>query len=176
MSGHNKWSKVKHKKAATDAVKSKTFTKIVRLLNMEAKKANGDTNSPGLKAAIERARAENLPRENIERAIKKGGGEDSVKLEAVTYEAYGPGGCAIIIEVLTDNRNKASAEIKHILSLHELELAGIGAAAWAFQKNGAAWIPQVKIPLGEEDRSKLDEIVNNLDENDEVQDVFTNAE
>ena len=176
MSGHNKWSQIKHRKGAVDALKSKTFTKIVRLLNMEAKKADGNVNSPGLKAAIEKARAENMPRENIERAIKKASIDDNSKLETITYEAYGPGGCAIIIESLTDNRNKASAEIKHILSVHELTLAGIGAAAWAFEKNGTSWIPKTKIPLSPEDSAKLQEIVEELDQNDEVQEVFTNAE
>lgn len=176
MSGHNKWSQIKHKKGAVDAQKSKTFTKIVRLLNMEAKKADGNLNSPGLKSAIEKARAENMPRENIERAIKKASGDDNAKLETITYEAYGPGGCAIIIEALTDNKNKASAEIKHILAVHELSLAGIGAATWAFEKNGASWIPKTKIPLSPEDGAKLQGIIGELEENDEVQDVFTNAE
>jgi len=176
MSGHNKWSQIKHRKGAVDALKSKTFTKIVRLLNMEAKKADGNVNSPGLKAAIEKARAENMPRENIERAIKKASGEDGTKLETITYEAYGPGGCAIIIEALTDNRNKASAEIKHILAVHDLAFAGMGAATWAFEKSGASWTPKTKIPLSPEDGAKLQEIVEELDQNDEVQEVFTNAE
>lgn len=176
MSGHNKWSKIKHKKAATDAQKSKIFSKIVRLISVESKRSGGDKNDPGLRAAIDKAREVNMPSDNIERAIKKGAGGDSSQMEALTYEAYGPGGCAIIIEALTDNRNKAVAEIKHTLSKNGARLAEIGAASWAFTKTNSEWVPNTSIPISEADGSALERIIEELEDCDEVQDVFTNAE
>ena len=116
MSGHNKWSKIKHKKAATDAQKSKIFSKHAQIISIESRSANGDINSPSLKAAIERAKKDSMPATNIDRAVKKGIGGEAGLLEKVTYEAYGPGGTALIIEGVTDNRNRTAAEIKHLLS------------------------------------------------------------
>jgi YebC/PmpR family DNA-binding regulatory protein len=175
MSGHNKWSKIKRQKEKTDAQKSKIYGKFVRLITVEAKKAGGNLSSPSLRAAIERARAENVPSDNIDRAVKKAS-ESSAAMESVTYEAYGPGGCAIVIEALTENRNKAAQEIKFILSNHGLSLAGMGSATWAFEKTHEGWVPKTTIPLSDEDGSKLSDLVEELEENDEVQEVFTNAE
>ncbi len=176
MSGHNKWSKIKRQKEKTDGQKSKIFGKMVRLITVEAKKAGGNVDSPGLKNAVERARAANVPNDNIERAIKKYS-EGGAVMEAITYEAYGPGGCAIIINALTDKANRATQEIKLILSRHGYSLAGIGAASWAFSHEpGGEWIAQSTIPLSEEDGEKLGNLVDELEENDEVQDVYTNAE
>lgn len=176
MSGHNKYSKIKHIKAKTDAQKSKIFGKMVRLITVEAKKANGNVTSPGLKAAIDRARAENVPNDTIDRAVKKASTDNSAMMENVTYEAYGPGGCAIIIEALTDNRNKAAQEVKHILANYGSELAAIGSAAWAFEKTTEGWIPKTTIPISEEDGATLEKMIEDLENNDEVQDVYTNAE
>lgn len=176
MSGHNKWSKIKNKKAVTDAQKSKIFSKMARLITVEAKKCGGDTNSPGLKTVIEKAKSVNMPSDNIERAVKKASTDNSSAMESVMYESYGPGGCAIIIEVLTDNRNKAAAEVKHILSKNGCALAGIGAASWAFEKTSEGWTPKSTVPISEEDATKLETLVGELEENDDVQEVFTNAE
>lgn len=175
MSGHNKWSKIKHKKAASDAKKSKEFSKIVRLLAVEAKAAGGNRGAPNLKTVIEKARAVNMPSDNIERAIKKGESADTSQMTAITYEAYGPGGVAIVIEALTENRNKAAAEIKHILSKRGFSLAQIGAATWAFQKEGTSWIPKTTIEVSDADLLQVVEIVEELEDNDEVQGVFINA-
>lgn len=175
MSGHNKWSQIKRQKEKTDAQKSKTFSKYAKLITQEAKKAKGNRNSPGLQAAIERAKAENMPNDNIERAIKKAT-DNSAVMEGITYEAYGPGGCAMIVEALTDNRNKAAQEIKFILSKHGFALAGIGAAAWAFTKEGTIWKPTATTSLEETDLELLGKLVEDLEENGEVQEVFTNAE
>ncbi len=175
MSGHNKWSKIKRQKEKTDAQKSKIYGKFVRLITVEAKKVGGNLSSPSLRAAIERARAENVPSDNIDRAVKKAS-ESSATMESVTYEAYGPGGCAIVIEALTENRNKAAQEIKFILSNHGLSLAGMGSATWAFEKTHEGWVPKTTIPLSDEDGLKLSDLVDELEENDEVQEVFTNAE
>ena len=176
MSGHNKWSKIKHQKGASDAQKSKLFSKMVRFITVESKKAGGNITSPGLKAAIEKAKASNVPNDTIDRAVKKGSTDNSAAMEAITYEAYGPGGCAIIIEALTDNRNKASQEVKHIFAKRGFSLAGIGAASWAFKKENGEWIPQTTVKVSEEDGTVLQTIVGELEDNDEVQDVYTNAE
>ncbi|MEK7117886.1 MAG: YebC/PmpR family DNA-binding transcriptional regulator [Patescibacteria group bacterium] len=177
MSGHNKWSKIKNKKAVTDAYKARVFSKLVRFITVESKKTKGDINSPGLRAAIEKAKAENVPNDNIERAIKKGAGADAGEMEQITYEAYGPGGCALIIEALTDNRNKAAQEIKHILTKNGYALAAPGSASWAFTKNlSGEWIPNTKVGISEEDGAKLQTLIEELEENDEVQEIYTNAE
>ena len=176
MSGHNKWSKIKRQKEKTDGQKSKIFGKMVKMITVEAKKANGDRNAPGVRTAIEKAKTANVPNDNIERAIKKST-EGGAMMESITYEAYGPGGCGIIIEALTDNRNKAVAEIKHILSENGFSIAGIGSVTWAFERTPSMeWNPTTTIPLSDEDGEKLGDLIDLLEENDEVQDVYTNAE
>lgn len=175
MAGHNKWSKIKRQKEKTDGQKSKIFGKMVKMIQVEAKKANGNLNSPGLKTAIEKAKAVNMPNDNIERAIKKSA--EAGETELVVYEAYGPGGCAMIIEALTDNKNRANQEIKTILARNGLAMAGIGSASWAFSHNpGEDWIPTSTVPLSEEDGEKLSNLIDELEESDEVQEVYTNAE
>lgn len=176
MAGHNKWSKIKHKKAATDAQRSKLFGKIVRLISVEAKKSQGDITAPGLRAAIEKANEVNMPKDNIERAIKKASEAGDEAVEEVTYEAYGPAGTAIIITGLTDNRNRTAAEIKHVLSKNAATLAEPGAAAWAFEKKGSEFIPQTLVELSDEDGEKLGNLLEAIEDLDDVQDIFTNAD
>ncbi len=173
MSGHSKWSKIKHKKAATDAKKSKVFSKLVRYIAVEAKKAKGDRNSPGLRLAIEKARQENMPSDNVDRAIEKAG--QSGEMETVMYEAYGPGGVAMMITGLTDSRNRTAAEVKHILSEHGSALASPGAASWAFAKENGEWKATTTVDASEEDLEKLSTLVEALEDNDDVQDVYINA-
>ncbi len=175
MSGHNKWSKIKHQKASTDARKSKVFSKLVRFITVEAKKAKGDKNAPGLRVAIEKARAENMPADNIERAITKASAS-SEELEQVVYECYGPGGAAIIVEGYTDNRNRTAQEIKFILSHNGGSLAAPGSALWAFQKNTEGKLEaQSPIELPDEDLEKLAQLIDELEEHDDVSEVYTNA-
>ncbi len=176
MAGHNKWSKIKRQKGVSDAQKSKSFSKLVRYITVEAKKSGGNLASPGLATAIKKAKEENMPNDTIDRAIKKATTDNSAAMENITYEAYGPGGCAVIIEALTDNRNKAAQEIKHILSDAGFSLAGPGAASWAFKRENGEWIPQSTIGISESEGATLEKLMNTLEENDEVQDVFTNAE
>lgn len=176
MSGHNKWSKIKHKKAVTDAKKSQVFSKLVKLITTESKKASGNTDSPGLKFAIEKAKKENMPSLNIERAVKKGMSDDASSMESVTYEAYGPGGVALIIEGLTDSKNRTAAVIKHLLSVHGLELAAPGSAKWAFTKNSDGWKPNETIEIGDDESQKLASLKDDLENNEDVQEVYTNAQ
>ncbi|MCA9352688.1 YebC/PmpR family DNA-binding transcriptional regulator [Patescibacteria group bacterium] len=175
MSGHNKWSKIKHKKAATDAQKSKIFGKLVRLIQVEAKKCGGDVNSPGLAAAIAKANKENMPKDNIERAIKKAAESgDSI---SVMYEAYGPGGVGLIITGLTDNTNRTSAEIKHTLSKMNGSLGSSGSVSWNFTQNEERdWIPNSTVEINDEIAAKLETLIEALEEHDDVQDVYHNAE
>jgi len=176
MSGHNKWSKIKHKKAATDAKKSKIFSKLAKMIQVEAKLCGGDTNSPGLRGAIEAANKANMPKANIERAIKKAI-DSPDNLELVTYEAYGPGGCAIIVDALTENRNRTGAEIRHIFSKQGYELAAPGSASWAFTNTpGQGWSANQTVDLSDEDLEKLEKLVDLLEENDDTQEVYTNVE
>ena len=178
MSGHNKWSKIKNKKAVTDAYKSKLFGKLIRLISLESKECGGDVNSPSLRSAIDKAKVANVPNDNIERAVKKGAGGEGGNLEAFTYESYGPGGSAIIIEVLTDSRNRASQEIRHILSKNGFELAAQGAALWAFDPPAGGdgeWTPKTTVEISESDTEKLSTLIENLEDNEDVQEVYTNA-
>lgn len=175
MSGHSKWSKIKHKKALTDAKKSKVFSKLARFIVVESKKADGDINSPALRTAIEKAKQANMPSDNIERAVQKGKTDTGATMESVLYEAYGPSGSAIIIEGLTDNKNRTAAEIKHLLSKHDAPLAAQGAASWAFEKTADGWIPKTPMDLSEEDSSKLQALIDELEDNDDVQNVYTNV-
>jgi len=176
MSGHNKFSKIKHLKAKNDAQKSKVFGKMVKLITTEAKSAKGNLSSPGLAAAIERAKKENVPNDTIDRAVKKALTDNSAQMESIIYESYGPGGVAILIEALTDNRNKAAQEVKHILSKNGFELASPGSASWAFHKTNNVWSATSTMPLEEADIESLQKLVEDLEENDEVQEVYTNAE
>lgn len=176
MAGHNKWTQIKRKKAVTDGKRSKVFSKLSKLITMESKKAAGNVTSPTLRSIIERAKKENMTVEAIDRAIKKGTGGDAGNMEPVLFEAYGPGGCAMIIEGLTDNRNRTVAEIKHLLSKRGLALAGQGAAVWAFTKTFEGWEPISTVALSDEDGQALTELLDELDENDDVQDVYTNAD
>ncbi|MCR4274645.1 MAG: YebC/PmpR family DNA-binding transcriptional regulator [Candidatus Campbellbacteria bacterium] len=174
MSGHNKWSQIKQKKGAVDAQRGKLFTKLVKLIKTEARVTKGDLNAPTLKAAIEKARVANMPKDNIDRSIQSA--QNTVADEKVTYEAYGPGGCALIIEGLTDSKNRTSQEMKHLLSENGLALAAPGSASWAFTKTSEGWAPSTTIPLSEEDGMKLAGLIEELEDNDDVQEVYTNAE
>ncbi len=176
MSGHSKWSQIKRQKGVTDAARSRVFSRYARLITLESKKANGILTAPGLATAIARAKAENMPKENIERAVAKGTSKDSGDLEQVVYEAYGPAGVAIIIDALTDNKNRTTPEIKHLFSKLGFEVAAPGAASWAFTKVGNAYVPNE--PLNDivgADEEKLGTILETLDEHEDVQQIFTNA-
>lgn len=176
MSGHNKWSKIKHKKAATDAVKSKMFSKHAALIAMESRKANGDIASPGLAAAIERAKKDSMPKDNIDRAVAKGSGAGGAAIEEVMFEGFGPGGVAILIKAVTDNNNRTAPEIRHIFTKAGLELGAPGSAAWAFTKTADGYVPVTPMELDDTTGEKLAEFIDKLEENDDVTDVYTVAD
>ncbi len=138
MSGHSKWSTIKRKKGALDAKRGKIFTKLIKEITVAARMGGGDPESnPRLRTAIAAAKAENMPKENIERAIKKGTGElEGTQYEELIYEGYGPGGVAVLVEVMTDNKNRSIAEIRHIFSKHGGNLGENGCVSWMFDKKG----------------------------------------
>lgn len=176
MSGHSKWSQIKRQKSATDAAKSRVFARHARLITFESKKSHGNLSDPSLAAAIARAKAVNMPKDNIERAVAKGASKESGNLEHIVYEAYGPAGVAILIEAFTDNKNRATQEIKHLLARHGIELASPGAASWAFTKRGDSYAPnEPLVEIVDADEELLCAIVAALDEHNDVQNIFTNA-
>ncbi|MBN2250959.1 MAG: YebC/PmpR family DNA-binding transcriptional regulator, partial [Candidatus Altiarchaeota archaeon] len=140
MSGHSKWSTIKHKKGAADAKRGKIFTKIIKEITLAARLGGGDIEGNArLRQAIAAAKAENMPKDNMEKAIKKGSGEleGGAAYEEVIYEGYGPGGVAVLVEVMTDNKNRTVSEIRHIFSKHGGNLGENGCVAWIFEKKGS---------------------------------------
>ena len=144
MSGHSKWASIKHKKGAADARRGKLFTRIIKELTVAARDGGGDpAMNPRLRTVIADAKAANMPAENIKRAIRRGTGEEpGVSYEEVTYEAYGPGGAALLIQCLTDNTNRAVGEVRHLLSKHNGNLGTTNSVAWMFEKRGYIVVEQ----------------------------------
>lgn len=147
MSGHNKWANIKHRKGAQDAKRSKIFTKIIRELTIAARDAGGDPDAnPRLRAAMDKAKDANMPKDKIETAIKKGTGElEGEELHELLYEGYGPAGIALIVSVVTDNKNRSAQEIRHILSKHGGSLAENGAVSWNFERKALIKVPKEEI-------------------------------
>jgi YebC/PmpR family DNA-binding regulatory protein len=152
MSGHSKWSTIKRKKGKADAERGKIFTKLIKELTVSARDGGGDPEgNPRLRAAVQAAKAANMPASNIERAIKKGTGElPGVTYESVNYEGYGPGGVAILVEVLTDNRNRSVSEIRNIFTRHGGNLGEVGCVGWMFDKKGL-----IQVDKGSVDEEEL---------------------
>jgi YebC/PmpR family DNA-binding regulatory protein len=156
MSGHSKWATIKHKKGALDAKRGKIFTRLIKEITIAAKNGGGDPDgNPRLRTAILAAKAENMPQDNIKRAIQRGTGElEGVSYEEITFEGYGPGGVAVIVEVTTDNRNRAVSEVRHAFSKNNGNLGESNSVSWMFSKKGLLVVPKSAI-----DEEKLTEIV-----------------
>ncbi|MGI8945125.1 MAG: YebC/PmpR family DNA-binding transcriptional regulator [Thermoleophilaceae bacterium] len=139
MSGHSKWASIKHKKKAVDAKRGKLFTKLTRAIQVAAREGGGDPDgNPALALAVQKAKDSSMPKDNIERAIAKGSGadQDGAAFEAVLYEGYGPAGVALLVETLTDNRNRTGSEVRHAFKIHSGNLGEPGSVAWIFEKKG----------------------------------------
>ena len=176
MSGHSKWTQIKHQKGATDAKKSKIFGKLSHLIALASRKGGDPSANAGLRDAIAKAKAANMPADNIQKAIKRGTGEEKgAALEEVLYEVFGPGGCAILIEGITDNKNRTLGEIRHILAKHDLRLAETGSCSWTFEKTQAGWQPKHILQVSKEDQEKLKALFEEIDELDDIQDITTNC-
>src|ERR1700761_1200485 len=155
MSGHSKWATIKHKKGALDAKRGKIFTRLIKEITMAAKQGGDPEKNPRLRSAVAAAKAENMPADNIKRAIQRGTGEiEGVSYEEITFEGYGPGGVAILVEVLTDNKNRAVSEVRHAFSKNGGNLGAEGAVAWMFTKKGV-----ISVPKDAASEDKLMEIV-----------------
>jgi len=238
MSGHSKWATIKRKKASIDAKRGKIFTKLIKEITIGAREGGGDINgNPRLRLAVDNAKAANMPMDNIERAIKKATGElDSVQYVELNYEGYGPGGVALYIECVTDNKNRTVAEVRHILSKHGGSLGETGSVSWMFDRKGIItlpiqgktedeifeiileagaddllmeddfyevttsmenfeqvrkaldsvglkaenaslqWIAKNMVEVQGENAEKLEKLIDALEDNDDVQNVFTNAD
>jgi len=170
MSGHSKWSSIKHKKAARDVRRGKVFTKLIKEITIAARLGGGDINAnPRLRTAVTAAKAQSMPNDNIERAIKKGTGElGGGQLEQIAYEGYGPGGVALIVDVLTDNRNRTVSEIRFLMSKHGGNLGETGCVAWMFKKRGV-----ITVDRGAADEDRLMELVLEAGADDFISDTDT---
>ncbi|MBN2551334.1 MAG: YebC/PmpR family DNA-binding transcriptional regulator [Spirochaetales bacterium] len=184
MSGHSKWASIKHKKSAVDAKRGKVFTKMIREISVAARAGGGDPDAnPRLRTALLKAKLANMPKDNIDRAIKKGTGEmEGAEYSELTYEAYGPGGVAILIELLTDNRNRTAAEIRHILSRAGGSLGESGSVAYLFKRKGLIVfdasrytedaILEVALEAGAEDVARTDGEIEVITEPDDFESVL----
>ena len=189
MSGHNKWSTIKHKKGAADAKRGKIFTKIIKEICVAAKLGGSDPSAnPRLRTAIDKAKGENMPKDNIERAIKKGAGEmEGVNYEEITYEGYGPGGVAVLVEVMTDNRNRTVSDVRSTFTKCNGNMGETGCVAWMFDKKGLIVFPksvdfeklfEAAIEAGADDVAEQDEqyeVVTDPSAFIEVRDALTAA-
>ena len=171
MSGHSKWSTIKRKKEKTDAARGKVFTRLIKEITIAARHGGGDeTANPRLRSAIQAAKGANMPAANIDKAVKRGTGElPGVVYEEIVYEGYGPGGAALYIEVLTDNKNRTVAEIRHILTKYNGSLGENGSVAWMFSKKGVFQIP---VDSTDEDSLMMAGLDAGLEDIEESDDLF----
>ncbi len=180
MSGHSKWANIKHKKARVDAQKGKIFTKLGKELIVAARQGGADPNNNfRLKIAIQAAKAANMPNDNIMRAVQRGaGGSDSASFEELTYEGYGPGGVAVMINIMTDNRNRTAGEIRHLFSKNGGNMGESGCVGWMFSPKGQIVLDMNKITLNEDDLllTCLDAGAEDVQVSDETAEVYTAPE
>jgi YebC/PmpR family DNA-binding regulatory protein len=175
MSGHSKWHSIKHKKGAADAKRGKIFTRIIKELTVAARAGGGDPDmNPRLRTIIADAKAANMPAENIKRAIRRGTGEEpGVSYEEVSYEGYGPGGAAVIIDTLTDNKNRTVGELRHLLEKHGGNLAAAGAVSWMFTKKGYIVVEKTKSDEEKLMNAVLDAGADDFQDDDDNWEVLT---
>ena len=178
MSGHNKWSKIKHKKAATDSARSKVYTKYSKLIQVAVKNAGGDINSASVISVIDNAKKENVPKDNIDRAIKKATGSDTINLQEVMYECFGPAGVGILIRAVTDNTNRTVTEIKTICTKNGVSFATTGAVSWGFSMDeNREWKANqgTELEISQENEEKLQNLIELFEESDDITDIYTNV-
>jgi YebC/PmpR family DNA-binding regulatory protein len=181
MSGHSKWSQIKHRKAITDKKKAQTFGKVAKAISIAARENPDPKMNLKLKTLIDQAKSINMPNDNIERLLKRAKDKSDAALEELQIEAIGPGNTSIIITAITDSRNRTMNEVKIILTKNDGKLAGEGALSWMFTKERAedgSWVftPTFTSPISESDQEDLNKLFEALDDNDDVQDIFSNNE
>ena len=176
MAGHNKWTQIKRQKAVTDSKKSKVFSKCSKIIALAARLGADPAMNFELRTAIEKAKVENMPRDIIERAIAKGSGSgEGGQMESARYEAYGPGGTAIIVDVITDSKNRTVAEIKHLLTEHGGKFAEQGSVLWAFDTTTQKVSPKITLEIPPADKEALEKLVEALADLSDTQEIYTNA-
>lgn len=178
MSGHSKWATIKRKKASLDAKRGKMFTKLIKEITIAAREGGGDINgNPRLRLAVDNAKAANMPADNIDRAIKKATGElEGVTYHELTYEGYGPGGVAILVEVATDNKNRTVAEVRHIFSKNGGSMGETGSVAWMFDRKGVISFPKDNKSEDEVMELVLEQGADDLQGEDDYFEVYTPVE
>ncbi len=178
MSGHSKWHSIKHKKGAADAKRGKIFTRLIKELTVAARAGGGDPDmNPRLRTIIAEAKSSNMPADNIKRAIRRGTGEEpGVSYEEAQYEAYGPGGAALIIDVLTDNKNRTVGELRHLLEKHSGNLASTNAVAWMFAKKGYIVVEKAKADEEKLMNAVLDAGADDFQDDEDNWEVFSTPE
>jgi len=175
MSGHNKWSQIKHKKGITDKKRGQIFSKLSKAITIAAKNEPNAQFNIKLKSAIEKAKENQIPQDNIERAIKKAS-EVGENLEELLMEAYGPEGSAILIEAITDSRNRTVSEVKKILKDYDAKWADPGSVLWAFEKFNNEWRAKFPQKISEDGMKKLEILIEALDDHDDVENIITNVD
>ncbi|HVO28382.1 MAG TPA: YebC/PmpR family DNA-binding transcriptional regulator [Candidatus Paceibacterota bacterium] len=174
MSGHSHWAGIKHKKEITDQKRGKIFSKLLSAISAAARSEPNPDFNPRLRTAVTKAKDAGVPQENIERAIKRASEADE-GLEELTFEAYGPGGIALLVEAISNNRNRTVQEVKTILRDHGGKWAESGSVQWAFEKTADGWAAKFPQEIPDADAPKLAALVDALEDNDDIQEVFTNA-
>lgn len=179
MSGHSKWSQIRRQKGIADVKKGQEFSKLGKLISIAAKKGADPSSNQSLAGAIERARAANMPKENIERAIKKAGEKDTAQLQELTIQALGPGGVGIIIEAITDNRNRTIGNTKTILAKHGAKMAGEGSLNYLFDRlmtsEGVQWNAKFPVAVDQAKKAALEILFEELDSDEDIESIFSNA-
>ncbi len=172
MSGHSKWSQIKHQKGITDQKKGQVFSKLAKKISIAAREGADPTSNYKLQSVIEEARAMNMPKENIERAIKRASEKDAAAIDEVIIQAVGPNGIAIVIKGLTDNKNRTINELKHILSENAFKMVPENSLNWMFS---ADWTPHAPLEINDQPlQQKLEKLLEELDNNDDVENIHTN--
>jgi len=176
MSGHNKWSKIKHKKEASDQQKGKVFSKYSRLISIMARKGADPEKNIELKNIIEQAKSENMPNDSIERAIKRANEKEMAQLIEVKIEAMGPEGSAFIIEAITDNSNRTINEVKNILKKADFKMVQPNSLGWMFRVENGELVPNLPILLSAGSLAKIDNFLNDLSDHDDIKEIYTNIQ
>src|SRR3989338_7301575 len=175
MSGHSRWQQIRHKKGLTDQKRGQIFSTLTKLVTVPAKDGADPETNPKLKTAIGKAKEFNLPNENIERAIKRASGKDKIGLEVLLIEAIGPLNISVLVEAITDNKNRSIAEIKHVFSENNFKMVPSGSLLWQFERKGREFIPKMPIQIDSETKTKLKAFFEKLDEHDDVEEIYSNA-
>lgn len=171
MSGHSKWSQIKHRKGIADQKKGQVFSKLANKITIAARGGTDPASNYRLQSAVDEARAANVPKENIERAIKRAEEKDAATVEEVVIQAMGPGGVAVVVEAITDNKNRTISKIRHLFTEHEFKMVPENSLNWMFTQS---WKPHAPIEAAPEAKERLDKLLETLRENEDVENVYTN--